>query len=58
MELSVSERGGGRVHGGRAWVTEYPSAEASHEEEDHERNRRDSEVIDLVRCLARILIFP
>jgi hypothetical protein len=33
-----------RAHGGRACVTEHPSAEARYQEEDHERNRRDSEV--------------
>ena len=37
-------------------VTKYASAEAK--KKINERNRRDSEVIDLVRCLARILIFP
>jgi hypothetical protein len=32
------------VHGGGPWVTEHPSTEARHEEEDHQGNRRDSEV--------------
>ena len=30
--------------GGRAWDIEHPSAEAGHQEENHERDRRDSEV--------------
>jgi hypothetical protein len=33
-----------RVHGGCTWSTEHPSTEARHEEEDHQGNRRDSEV--------------
>ena len=33
-----------RVHGGCAWVTEDPSTEARHQEEEHQGNRRDSEV--------------
>jgi hypothetical protein len=36
---------GRQVHGGRARVTEHPSAEAAHQEENHKHNRRDREVI-------------
>src|SRR5262252_3361744 len=32
-----SERGGSWVHGGRARVTEHPSAEGRHQEENHKR---------------------
>jgi hypothetical protein len=33
-----------RVHGGLAWVTEHPTGKARHQEENHERDRRDSEI--------------
>jgi hypothetical protein len=33
-----------RVHSGLAWVTEHPTGKARHQEENHERDRRDSEV--------------
>jgi ABC transporter substrate binding protein len=33
-----------RVHGGLAWVTKHPTGKARHQEENHERDRRDSEV--------------